>query len=116
MCVCVCVYKVHACVCVCVCSLVAGDVEGNFKQLFTRVQTIVKKNGPFEVSVVLDHAACCSGTAQSLPPLVLSLSSLPTPSSCCCVWVRSSLVRQSASSNGRRLLRACSSSSKVGGA
>ena len=64
-------YKVHACVCVC--SLVAGDVDGNFKQLFTRVQTIVKKNGPFEVSVVLDHAACCSGTAQSLPPLSLSL-------------------------------------------
>lgn len=31
------------------CSLVAGDVEGNIKQLFSKVQGILKKNGPFEV-------------------------------------------------------------------
>ena len=29
----------------------AGDVEGNIKQLFTKVQGILKKNGPFEVLV-----------------------------------------------------------------
>lgn len=32
-----------------VCSLVAGDVEGNIKQLFTRIEGILKKSGPFEV-------------------------------------------------------------------
>lgn len=31
------------------CSLVAGDVEGNIKQLFTRIEGILKKSGPFEV-------------------------------------------------------------------
>jgi hypothetical protein len=31
-----------------VCRLVAGDVEGNFKQLFTRIEGILKKSGPFE--------------------------------------------------------------------
>lgn len=30
--------------------LVSGDVEGNFKALFSRVSNIEKKNGPFDVS------------------------------------------------------------------
>jgi hypothetical protein len=29
--------------------LVAGDVAGNFKQLFNRIESILKKSGPFEV-------------------------------------------------------------------
>lgn len=29
-------------------SLVCGDVLGNFKQFFNRLETINKKNGPFE--------------------------------------------------------------------
>ena len=31
------------------CSPVAGDVEGNIKQLFSKVQGILRKNGSFEV-------------------------------------------------------------------
>jgi hypothetical protein len=30
-------------------SLVCGDVEGRFKKLFTRVDTVNKKNGPFDL-------------------------------------------------------------------
>ena len=33
------------------CSLVVGDVAGNFKQLFTRIESILKKSGPFEVCI-----------------------------------------------------------------
>ena len=46
-------YIVHTCMlCGCglfLCRLVAGDVGGNFKQLFTRIQNVLKKSGPFEV-------------------------------------------------------------------
>ena len=31
-------------------SLVSGDVKGNFKQLFSRVSSIIKKNGEFDVN------------------------------------------------------------------
>lgn len=31
--------------------LVCGDVEGNFKALFTKVAVIQKKKGPFDVSM-----------------------------------------------------------------
>ena len=31
--------------------LVAGDVEGKFEQLFTRVGNIQKKSGQFDVSI-----------------------------------------------------------------
>ena len=44
-----------------VCRLVAGDVEGNIKQLFSKVQGILKKNGPFEV-----HATIQILTAHSI--------------------------------------------------
>ena len=30
----------------------AGDAEGNIKQLFSKVQGILKKNGPFEVEIL----------------------------------------------------------------
>lgn len=30
-------------------SLVCGDVSGKFKQFFSRVETINKKSGPFEL-------------------------------------------------------------------
>ena len=29
----------------------AGDVEGHFKQLFTKVQNVLKKSGEFDVSL-----------------------------------------------------------------
>ena len=31
--------------------LVCGDVDGNFKQLFSRVASVQKKAGPFEVNL-----------------------------------------------------------------
>lgn len=34
-------------------SLVCGDVKGNFKQLFARVDSINKKSGPFEMLLVV---------------------------------------------------------------
>ena len=33
-------------------SLVSGDVEGRFDQLFSRINSIQKKSGTFDVSVV----------------------------------------------------------------
>ena len=33
-------------------SLVSGDVLGNFKLLFSRVQNVLKKTGPFEVCTI----------------------------------------------------------------
>lgn len=33
-------------------SLVCGDVNGKFKFLFNRVETINKKSGPFEILLV----------------------------------------------------------------
>ena len=30
----------------------AGDVAGNYRQLFNRIETILKKSGPFEVRCV----------------------------------------------------------------
>ena len=35
----------------CLASLVAGDVEGRFKQLFIKVQNVLKKSGEFDVSL-----------------------------------------------------------------
>jgi hypothetical protein len=48
---------------------VAGDVEGNIKQLFSKVQGILKKNGPFEVHSViqiLNAQAICGSKMHAL--------------------------------------------------
>ena len=37
-------------ICFLFCSLVSGDVEGRFDQLFSRINSIQKKSGTFDVS------------------------------------------------------------------
>ena len=50
------------------CRLVAGDVDGNFKQLFNRIETILKKSGPFEVTsynkFTHKHSQLCINTTS----------------------------------------------------
>lgn len=67
----------RTCMSMVACRLVAGDVAGNIKQLFTRIEGILKKSGPFEVCNVLQllpiaaHAHVVSRSDASLRRIIL---------------------------------------------
>ncbi|XP_069681635.1 CWF19-like protein 1 [Periplaneta americana] len=56
--------------------LVCGDVEGKYKQLFTRVETINQKNGPFEMLLCVGNFF---GTSDNLEPYRNGTLSVPVP-------------------------------------
>ena len=85
------VYKIIvACMLVFSTRLVAGDVEGRFEQLFTRVGSILKKSGQFDVCS--DHHIVY--TAYNI---VISIFHCR----CYCVWVHSSVLEVTVRHNGR---------------
>ncbi len=72
-------------------SLVCGDVEGHFKQLFSRVQSILSKNKDFEV-------ATYNGCTHSLQCAFI----VPLCSCCCVLDLSLALTaRRSGASIGR---------------
>ena len=66
--------------------LIAGDVEGKFEQLFTRVGSILKKSGQFDVQ---------------WPSHFLTTLSYIFHHRCCYVWVRSSVLEMIVRHSGR---------------
>ena len=83
----------NICVCALMLRLVAGDVDGKFKQFFAKVQGILKKTGPFEVKLTLYSVNDCCNCL------------LTVDSRCCFVLDHFSLAHWSAGSSGRNMWR-----------
>lgn len=56
--------------------LVCGDVEGRYKQLFSRVETINKKNGPFDMLLCVGNFF---GSSNGLEPYRNGTLTVPVP-------------------------------------